>query len=273
MANIIIPTPLRKYTNNQTEVRVDGKTIQEVLGQLVTTFPNLKNNLFDKKGEIRAFINIFVEDENIRDLDREKTVLHENSSVSLVPAIAGGSCGSESKKEDVPFTPEEMNRYSRHFAIPEFNIEGQKKLKAAKVLVIGAGGLGCPILQYLSAAGVGTIGIVDNDIVDETNLQRQILFDVTDVGQSKVDIAKKKILDLNPYIQVKTFRTKLTSQNALDIIKDFDIVVDGTDNFPTRYLVNDACVLLNKPNVYGSVFRFEGQVSVFNYKEIGRAHV
>ena len=274
MVNVIIPTPLRKYTNNQAEARVDGKTIQEVLGQLVTTYPNLKNNLFDEKGEIRAFINIFVEDENIRDLDKEKTVLHENSSVSLVPAIAGGSEGccsqdrpSQSKKEDIPFTPEEMNRYSRHFAIPEFNMEGQKKLKAAKVLVIGAGGLGCPILQYLSAAGVGTIGIVDNDVVDESNLQRQVLFAVSDVGKPKVDIAKNKILALNPYIQVKTYNAKLTSQNALDIIKDYDVVVDGTDNFPTRYLVNDACVLLNKPNVYGSVFRFEGQVSVFNYRD------
>ena len=165
------------------------------------------------------------------------------------------------------FTPEEMNRYSRHFAIPEFNMEGQKKLKAAKVLVAGAGGLGCPILQYLSAAGVGTIGIVDHDVVDESNLQRQVLFTVSDVGKPKVDCAKEKILALNPYIQVKTYNTKLTSQNALDIIKEYDVVVDGTDNFPTRYLINDACVLLNKPNVYGSVFRFEGQVSVFNYRD------
>jgi len=270
MAKIIIPTPLRKYTDNQAEVRVEGKTIHEALSQLVTSYPNLKNNLFDEKGAIRAYVNIFVEDDNIRDLKGEKTALEESSTVSLVPAIAGGSegcCGSESKKEEVTFTPGEMNRYSRHFAIPEFNIEGQKKLKAAKVLVIGAGGLGCPALLYLSAAGVGTIGIVDNDVVDESNLQRQVLFDVSSVGQPKVEIAKKKILSLNPHIIVKTYNTKLTSQNALEIIKDYDVVVDGTDNFPTRYLVNDACVLLNKPNVYGSVFRFEGQVSVFNYTD------
>ncbi|MBI4041318.1 MAG: molybdopterin-synthase adenylyltransferase MoeB [Deltaproteobacteria bacterium] len=268
MAKIIIPTPLRKYTHNQAETSVEGKTISEILERLVTTFPDLKKNIFEETGNLRAYINIFVGDENIRDLKKERTELKGDSVVSLVPAIAGGSegcCGS--KKEEVDFSPEEMRRYSRHFSIPEFNIEGQKKLKAAKVLVVGAGGLGCPALLYLSAAGVGTLGIVDHDVVDESNLQRQILFDVTDVGQFKVDIAKKKILALNPHVQVKTFKTKLTSQNALGIIKDFDIVVDGTDNFPTRYLVNDACVFLNKPNVYGSVFRFEGQVAVFNYTD------
>lgn len=163
------------------------------------------------------------------------------------------------------FSKQELERYSRHLIIPEFNIEGQRKLKAAKVLVVGSGGLGSPVLLYLAAAGVGHIGIVDFDVVEQTNLQRQVLFNVKDVGKLKCEVAKERILLLNPYIKVTTYNTKLSSKNALDIIKEYDLVADGTDNFPTRYLVNDACVLLGKPNVYASIYRFEGQVSVFNY--------
>lgn len=170
-------------------------------------------------------------------------------------------------KEKITFSKQEIERYSRHLIIPEFNIEGQRKLKAAKVLVVGSGGLGSPLLQYLAAAGVGTLGIVDYDIVDETNLQRQVLFGIESVGKPKVEEAKRRILSINPYINVKTYNEMFTSDNALDIIKDYDIIADGTDNFPTRYLVNDACVLLDKVNVYASIFRFEGQVSVFNYKD------
>ncbi len=165
----------------------------------------------------------------------------------------------------ISLSPEEMARYSRHIAIPEFNIEGQKKLKAAKVLVIGSGGLGSPVLLYLAAAGIGHIGIVDFDVVDDSNLQRQVLFTVDDVGKSKAETAKKRLLALNPYINITVHNTAFTKDNALDIIKDYDVVADGTDNFPTRYLVNDACVLAGKVNVYASIFRFEGQVSVFNY--------
>lgn len=165
----------------------------------------------------------------------------------------------------IDFSKAELERYSRHLIIPEFNIEGQRSLKRAKVLVVGSGGLGSPLLLYLAAAGVGNIGIVDFDIVDESNLQRQVLFDVNDVGKAKVVAAKARILALNPHIKVTTYNTKLTSQNALEIIEKYDIVADGTDNFASRYLVNDACVLLGKPNVYASIYRFEGQVTVFNF--------
>ena len=168
---------------------------------------------------------------------------------------------------NISFSKEELERYSRHLIIPDFNIEGQRKLKAAKVLVVGTGGLGAPLLQYLTAAGVGTIGIVDFDVVDDSNLQRQVLFSVEDIGKSKVEAALKRLKGLNPHITFNTYNTRLTSENALDIIKDYDLVADGTDNFPTRYLVNDACVILEKPNVYASIFRFEGQVSVFNYTD------
>lgn len=166
---------------------------------------------------------------------------------------------------NVELSPKELARYARHLAIPEFGIEGQKRLKVGKVLVIGSGGLGSPLLLYLTAAGVGNIGIVDFDVVDETNLQRQVLFTVDDVGKSKAETAAEKLKKLNPNVHFKVYNTPFTSDNALDIIKDYDVVADGTDNFPTRYLVNDACVLSNKVNVYASIFRFEGQVSVFNF--------
>ncbi|MEZ5056787.1 MAG: molybdopterin-synthase adenylyltransferase MoeB [Saprospiraceae bacterium] len=167
-------------------------------------------------------------------------------------------------------SPEELARYSRHVIIPEFGLEGQLKLKNSNVLVIGSGGLGSPVLLYLAAAGVGHIGIVDFDTVDDSNLQRQVLFTVDDLGASKAETAKERLLKLNPHIRITVFKERFTSENALEIIKDFDVVADGTDNFPTRYLVNDACVLAGKVNVYASIFRFEGQVSVFNYlKEDG----
>ena len=160
-------------------------------------------------------------------------------------------------------TKDEVLRYSRHLILPEVGMEGQQRLKAAKVLCIGAGGLGSPLALYLAAAGVGTLGIVDFDIVDVTNLQRQILHNTDDVGHRKLDSAATKLKALNPHLNLLTYETKLTSENALELFAQFDMVVDGTDNFPTRYLVNDACVLLKKPNVYGSIFRFEGQASVF----------
>jgi len=161
---------------------------------------------------------------------------------------------------------EEYERYSRHLILPEVGLEGQKRLKAASVLCIGTGGLGSPLLLYLAAAGIGRIGIVDFDRVDASNLHRQIIHGTSWVGKPKIESAKSRILEINPSCQVDLYETFLTSANALDIVKPYDIVVDGTDNFPTRYLVNDACVLLNKPNVYGSIFRFEGQATVFNYE-------
>jgi molybdopterin/thiamine biosynthesis adenylyltransferase/rhodanese-related sulfurtransferase len=167
----------------------------------------------------------------------------------------------------VSLSNDEVLRYSRHLIMPEVGMEGQLKIKAAKVLCIGAGGLGSPLALYLAAAGVGTIGIVDFDVVDFTNLQRQIIHTTADVGRKKLDSAEDKLKAINPNVNVVRFDTRLSSTNALEIFRDFDIIIDGTDNFPTRYLVNDACVLTGKPNVYGSIFRFEGQVSVFGTEE------
>ena len=168
--------------------------------------------------------------------------------------------------DDIQLTKEEYERYSRHLILPEVGLEGQKRLKASSVLCIGSGGLGSPLLLYLAAAGIGRLGLVDFDVVDSSNLQRQVIHGTSWVGKPKIESAKNRILEINPNCQVDLYETLLSSENALEILEPYDVVVDGTDNFPTRYLVNDACVLLNKPNVYGSIFRFEGQATVFNYQ-------
>jgi len=174
---------------------------------------------------------------------------------------------SETKSEAPTLSNDEILRYSRHLIMPEVGMEGQQKLKAARVLCIGAGGLGSPLALYLGAAGVGTLGIVDFDVVDYTNLQRQIIHTTADVGRKKLDSAAEKLKAINPFLNIRKFETRLSSDNALELFREFDIIADGTDNFPTRYLVNDACVLTGKPNVYGSIFRFEGQASVFATKD------
>jgi adenylyltransferase/sulfurtransferase len=168
--------------------------------------------------------------------------------------------------DEIQLTKDDYERYSRHLILPEVGLEGQKRLKAASVLCIGTGGLGSPLLLYLAAAGIGRIGIVDFDVVDTSNLQRQVIHGTSWVGKPKIESAKNRILEINPHCQIDLYETRLSSENALQIAEPYDIVVDGTDNFPTRYLVNDTCVLLNKPNVYGSIFRFEGQATVFNYE-------
>ncbi len=167
----------------------------------------------------------------------------------------------------IELNKDEYERYARHIILPEVGLEGQKRLKAASVLCVGTGGLGSPLILYLAASGIGRIGIVDFDIVDASNLQRQIIHGISWVNKPKIESAKHRILEINPDCQVDLYETRLTSENALQICEPYDVIIDGTDNFPTRYLVNDACVLLNKPNIYGSIFRFEGQATVFNYQE------
>jgi adenylyltransferase/sulfurtransferase len=189
-------------------------------------------------------------------------VAAERGTTSIATGVAGGGVPPASELPELSHA--EILRYSRHLLLPEVGPAGQRRLKAARVALIGAGGLGSPAALYLAAAGVGTIGLVDFDQVDATNLQRQILHGTDTVGRSKLESARARLNDLNPQVQLETFQTRLTSANALEILRNFDVVVDGSDNFPTRYLVNDACVLLDRPNVYGSIFRFEGQASVFH---------
>jgi adenylyltransferase/sulfurtransferase len=261
MAKILIPTPLRQFTGKQDAVSVPGATVGEVLDGLTAQFPDLRKQIYTDEGKLRSFINVYLNDEDIRYLNKAATPSKDSDTLSLVPSIAGGSAVAEPPVEDL--TKDEILRYSRHLIIPEVGIDGQRKLKAAKVLLIGAGGLGAPLGLYLSAAGVGRIGLVDFDVVDFTNLQRQVIHSTKDVGRNKIDSAAEKMQGINPHLKIDKHEVALTSENALDILKDYDLVVDGTDNFPTRYLVNDACVLLGKPNVYGSIFRFEGQATIF----------
>lgn len=264
---VFIPTPLRPYAGRQSTVEIEGGTVGEVLNNLTARYQQLHQHLYSEQGSLRSYVNIYVNDSDIRYLSKENTKLKDTDSVSIIPSIAGGIDMAETEVlEEVHLSKEEILRYSRHLIIPEVGLKGQKKLKTASVLMIGAGGLGSPLALYLAAAGIGKIGIVDFDVVDESNLQRQIIHSTSDVGKSKLESARASIEGINPNVIVETYPVRLSSENALDLMKDYDIVADGTDNFPTRYLVNDACVLLDKPNVYGSIFRFDGQVTVFDAK-------
>jgi adenylyltransferase/sulfurtransferase len=265
MPKILIPTPLRQFTGRLDAIEVSGATVGEALHALTAQYPELRKQIFTDEGKVRSFVNVYLNDEDIRYLSRDATLAAAADTISLVPSIAGGSCVA-APAETEELSREETLRYSRHLILPEVGVKGQQKLKTAKVLLIGAGGLGAPLGLYLAAAGVGRIGIVDFDVVDSSNLQRQVIHFTHDVGRKKLDSAEEKMRAINPNVTVVKHETALTSENALAILKDYDIVVDGTDNFPTRYLVNDACVLLGKPNVYGSIFRFEGQATVFAYQ-------
>jgi adenylyltransferase/sulfurtransferase len=263
---ILIPTPLRQYTDKRDTVEVEGATVGEALQNLAGKYSTLKKHLYADDGGLRSYVNIYVNDEDIRYLQKNETQIKDSDTVSIIPSIAGGTGVIEDDVDKIDLSNEEILRYSRHLIMPEVGMKGQKKLKAAKVLMIGAGGLGSPLGMYLAAAGVGKLGIVDFDVVDSTNLQRQLLHGTGDVGRSKLESAKESLNDINPNVEIITHETRLSSENALNIISEYDLVVDGTDNFPTRYLVNDACVLLGKPYVYGSIFRFDGQVTVFDSK-------
>jgi adenylyltransferase/sulfurtransferase len=258
---VTIPTALRRFAGGQATVDVEGSTVGEVLAKLTQQHSQLRPHLFTDDGKLRNFVRVYLNDEDIRSKG-DDAPLKANDEISIVPSIAGGVLEPVIKAR-AKLTNEEIKRYSRHLILPEVGVEGQERIKAAKVLLIGSGGLGSPLALYLTAAGVGTIGLVEFDVVDFSNLQRQVIHFTTDVGKPKLQSATEKIKAINPGVNVIPFHARITSDNALEIIKDFDIVIDGTDNFPTRYLVNDACVMLKKPNVYGSIFRFEGMASVF----------
>jgi adenylyltransferase/sulfurtransferase len=261
---ILIPTPLRPFADRQDVVEIDGGTVGELLQALVGKYADLRRHLYNDDGKLRSFVNVYVNDEDIRHLDREKTALKTGDTISIVPSVAGGSDAAVHEAPEL--TREEVQRYSRHLIMPEVGMDGQRKLKAGSVVCVGAGGLGSPAAMYLAAAGIGKLGIIDFDTVDASNLHRQIIYGTADVGRRKLEASGERIASLNPGVKVVTHETALTSKNALDILSNYDVVLDGTDNFQTRYLVNDACVLLGKPNAYGSIFRFDGQASVFAVK-------
>ena len=263
-----IPAILRRCIEGRERLEFSGASVSHVLVELARAHPELKPHLLADDDSLLRSINVYVNGEDARYLDGAGTRVQEGDVITIVPTVAGGNSqvahpASPGGNPDVELTKEERHRYSRHLIMPEVGIRGQRDLKAASVLCIGAGGLGSPLAMYLAAAGIGRIGLVDFDVVDSTNLQRQIIHGTKDIGRSKLASAVETLADINPHIRVEPHETVLSSDNALDLIGAYDIVVDGTDNFPTRYLVNDACVLLGKPNVYGSIFRFEGQASVF----------
>jgi len=261
---IIIPTALRQFTGSESQVEVEARTAGAALDQLTLKYAELRRHLYDDKNTLRSFVNVYVNDEDIRHQSGVATPLEDGDSLMIVPSIAGGATSEADLVTGRPaLSNEEIGRYSRHLIMPEVGLEGQKRLKAASVLMIGTGGLGAPLGMYLAAAGIGRLGIVDFDVVESSNLQRQIIHGTKDIGRRKVDSARDRLADINPHIEIETHEARLTGDNALRLVENYDIIVDGTDNFPTRYLVNDACVLTGRPNVYGSIFRFEGQASVF----------
>ncbi len=260
---IRLPTALRAFADKQEKIVVEAGTVGDALNALFARHDRLKAQLLAPDGKLRSFVNVYVNEDDARDKQGLATPVKDGDTILIVPAIAGGA----TLAADAELTKAELIRYNRHLILPEVGPAGQKKLKNSSVLCIGAGGLGSPLALYLAAAGVGRIGLVDFDVVDESNLQRQIIHDTAGVGTSKLASAKKHLLALNPYISVETHEIKLSSANAVELFKKYDVVADGTDNFPTRYLVNDACVLTGKPNAYGSIFRFEGQLSVFAAKD------
>ncbi|MFQ6019514.1 MAG: ThiF family adenylyltransferase, partial [Dehalococcoidia bacterium] len=250
---VYIPTPFRRLIGNEVYVEVEGHSVAEVLDHLGHRFPALRDMIYGQDGEIPAHINVYVNNVEIHTLQGKATPVKDGDELAVIPAIAGGQV----------LTPAQVMRYSRHIIMPQVGPLGQRKLMAAKVLIVGAGGLGSPSALYLALAGVGTIGIVDFDDVDISNLQRQILHRNDDVGRPKTVSAQESIKAYNPDVNVVIHKGPLTSDNATDIIDQYDLVVNGADNFPTRYLVNDACYLAGKPLVDGSILLFDGQATVF----------
>src|ERR687887_20684 len=256
MARVYVPTSWRKLTGGESRVELPARDVRDLVQRLEERFPGFRRELVDESGNFHRFVNVYVNNREIEDLDGLQTRLQEDDEVAVIPAMAGGTAPR-------PFTPEQAGRYARHIILPEIGGVGQRRLLNAKVALIGAGGLGSPAALYLAAAGVGTLGVVDFDDVDLSNLHRQILHGHANIGRPKVDSARDRINDVNPDVKVVPHPVALTSENAMEILGQYDVVVNGSDNFATRYLVNDACYLLKKPLVDGSIFRFEGQATVY----------
>jgi len=267
--SVYIPTPFRSFTGNRTHVEVEGRNVAELLSNLDVKFPGFRDLCCDDTGAIPAHINIYVNNKEISALDGAATKLAAGDEVAVIPALAGGAETSSDGGTDgddpsrYALTPERVTRYSRHLIMSQVGSVGQRKIFGAKVLIVGAGGLGSPAALYLALAGVGTLGLVDFDVVDLSNLQRQILHRTEDIGKRKVVSAEETIAAYNPDVRVVPHEEPLHSENALKIISQYDIVVNGADNFAARYLVNDACVFLKKPLVDGSILLFDGQATVY----------
>jgi adenylyltransferase/sulfurtransferase len=268
--SVYIPSPFRRLTANREYVSVEGTSIAEVLDALDTQYPGFANLVYDRERKVPTHINIYLNNQEIHDLQGTATSVTDGDQVAVIPALAGGAdetpasaAGNGAARNSSALTPDEVMRYSRHIIMGQVGPQGQRKLRNAKVLVIGAGGLGGPVALYLALAGVGTIGIVEFDVVDLSNLQRQILHQTPDIGRSKLQSAKEKLYAYNPHVEVLEHRMPITSDNAMEIIPNYDIIVNGADNFATRYLVNDAAYLAGKTLVDGAILLFDGQATVY----------
>ncbi|MFN0146986.1 MAG: molybdopterin-synthase adenylyltransferase MoeB [Dehalococcoidia bacterium] len=253
--NVYIPTPFRHLVGNRASVKAKGQTVHDVLVDLDRQFPGFNAQIIDGTGQVARHINVYVNQVEIEHLQGQTTPLNDGDELAVIPALAGGA--------QTVLTPEMVERYSRHLIMPQVGSSGQRKIIASSALIIGAGGLGSPVALYLALAGVGKIGIVDFDVVDRSNLQRQILHVTESIGIPKVESARKTLLSHNPNIDVVTHEEPITSENAFKIIEQYDYVVNGADNFATRYLVNDACYLLKKPLIDGSILMFDGQATTY----------
>jgi molybdopterin/thiamine biosynthesis adenylyltransferase/molybdopterin converting factor small subunit len=252
---VYIPTPFRALTEKQARVEVRPGTVGDALQELESRYPGMRERLRDPQGALFEYINVYVNSQAIDDLQGEGTAVKDGDEMSIIPAVAGGS--------GALFTEEQVKRYSRHLLLQDVGPLGQRKLMNARVLLIGAGGLGSPAALYLAAAGVGTLGIVDFDVVDHSNLQRQVLHGSDDVGRLKVESARDTILNINPNVKVEAHNTILDSSNAFELFRNYDYIVNGVDNFPARYLANDASVMLGKTMVDAGINQFEGMVTVY----------
>jgi len=267
--SVYIPSPFRRLTQNHDYVSVEGRNVAEVLDAVDQRYPGFRNLVYDRERSIPAHINIYVNNQEIHDLAGTDTAVEDGDQVAVIPALAAGADdhangnGAAPAGNPAALSPEEVMRYSRHIIMGQVGPTGQRKLRNAKVLIVGAGGLGSPVAIYLALAGVGTVGIVEFDTVDLSNLQRQLLHQTADVGKTKMQSAVETLHAYNPHVTVRQHEAPITSDNAFEIIRDYDYVVNGADNFATRYLVNDASYLLGKTLIDGSILLFDGQATVF----------
>ena len=268
---VIISATLKSFFRREAEAEIDGNTVAEVLKNLTVEYPDAKRGLYDENGKLRGFIRIFADEEDVTDEAKHNESLAGVSKILLLPLVAGGapteSIISDERRKEVELDDKDIERFNKHLLLREISVKGQKRIRAAKVVVIGAGALGSPVIQYLAAAGVGTIKIVDFDEVTLGNLQSQVLHTSRDVKRPKVASAKDKVRNIDRNIEVIAENVRMDEDNAVSLIEGFDLVVDCTDNYKSRYLINDACVLSGIPLVFGAIYQYEGEVSVLNYQD------
>lgn len=268
--SVYVSATLRTFVNRKAEIQIEGATVREILEHLQDEYPESKKALFEEDGTLRPFVSVYVKDVRISQKSEWETLVQEGDYILLLPAIAGGapveSLISDERRKKESLDDYEIERFNKHLMLREIGVKGQKRIKAAKVLIAGLGSLGAPVVQYLAAAGIGTIGIVDFDEVSLGNLQSQVIHGTRDVHRPKTASARDSIKAINPKIKIEIVNQKLEADNIAEIIEDYDIVVDCTDNYKSRYLINDACALLDIPVVFGAMYQFEGQVSVFDAK-------